>query len=135
MYVPLGRVRTKLPVSSRTAEAPAATLFCVVQRVRPLESDSTRSELLLMVSFGEEAVVAGLSRLATHTTVRLRSGMPWNQIPTYRLPLEPAGEKKPRAKTPSLEMSISPGASGLTVVSWSSDSQKQIKSRKMKNGT
>jgi len=58
--------------------------------------------------------------------------MPWNQIPTYRLSLEPAGEKKPRAKTPFLEMSRSPGESGLALVSWSSDWQKQIRSRKMK---
>jgi len=62
--------------------------------------------------------------------------MPWNQIATYRLVLEPAGdgEKKPSAKTPPLEMSRSPGVSDLPLVNWSSDMQTQIirRSRSMK---
>lgn len=141
MTVPLGSWSCRLPVSSSTARGvplswtAAAAAFCVLQSVRPWESDSTRSELLLMASVGDDDVVAGLSRLATHTTVRLRSGMPWNQIATYRLVLvlEPDGEKKPRAKTPPLEMSRSPGDSGLALASWSSDLQTRItrRSRRM----
>jgi hypothetical protein len=47
---------------------------------------------------------------------------------------EPDGEKKPSAKTPPLEMSRSPGESGLALVNWSSDLQTQIirRSRRMK---
>jgi hypothetical protein len=83
-----------------------------------------------MVSFAEEGVVVGLSRLATHT--RVRSGMLWYQIPMYRLSLELVGEKKPSAKTPSLEMSMSPGESGFARVGWSLDWQGELKSRRMK---
>jgi hypothetical protein len=37
-------------------------------------------------------------------------------IPRYRLALELAGEKKPRAKPPPLEMSTSPWVSGFVCV-------------------
>lgn len=65
---------TKFPESSSIAEVPVAPdvkLFMVVQRTRPLESDKTRSELLVTTSFPGEPLVIGLSRLATHTYVRL----------------------------------------------------------------
>jgi len=39
----------------------------------------------------------------------------------YKLSLELVGEKKPRAKTPFSDMSLSPGKSGFPCVSWSSD--------------
>ncbi|KAB8097100.1 hypothetical protein EE612_025748 [Oryza sativa] len=79
MSVPFGDRRTKFPVSSSTAEAPV-TLILVVQRMWPWESDSTMPELLVMARVADEGVVIGLSRLATHTTVRW--GMLWNQTPT-----------------------------------------------------
>jgi len=60
-----------------------------------------------MASFAEEGVVMGLSRLATHTTVRL--GMLWYQIPMYKFLLELVGKKKPSAKIPPSETSMSPG--------------------------
>uniref|UniRef100_A0A0E0GKI0 Uncharacterized protein n=1 Tax=Oryza nivara TaxID=4536 RepID=A0A0E0GKI0_ORYNI len=95
----VGNRRTKFPVSSSTAEAPV-TLILVVQRMWPWESDSTMPELLVMARVADEGVVIGLSRLAIHTTL--------------------AGEKKPRAKMPPLEMSISLGKIGFPSVSWSS---------------
>lgn len=89
-----------------------------VQRAWPWESDNTSSELLMMASLAEDVVI-GLSRLATHTTVR--SAMLWYQIPMYNFLLELVGEKKPRAKSPPSEMSVSLGKSGFVCISWSLD--------------
>jgi hypothetical protein len=91
---------------------------------------------LLIPMVGEEAVGAGLLRLATHTVVRLdsESERAWNQIPTYRLLLELSGEKKPRAKTPFSDMSMSPVGSVFSYVRRSSDLQEQIKNKKMRTG-
>jgi hypothetical protein len=51
------------------------------------------------------------SRLATHTTVH--SGMLLYHIPRYNLAgVELDGQKKPKAKLPSLETMTSPGLSG-----------------------
>jgi hypothetical protein len=49
--------------------------------------------------------------------------------------LELLGEKKPRAKPPPLEMSVSPRVSGFVCVSWSSDLQDELKNRKMERKT
>ena len=82
-----------------------------------------------MVSFAD-GVVIGLSRLATQTTVR--SAMPWYQIPMYNFLLELVGEKKPRAKSPPSEMSVSLGKSGFVCVSWLSDRQSELRDMRMK---
>jgi hypothetical protein len=44
------------------------------------------------------------------------------------------GEKKPRAKYPLLEISMSPWVSGFACVSWSSDLQNELKNRRKKMG-
>jgi hypothetical protein len=81
-----------------------------------------------MLSFTDEWLEIGLSRLAIHTTVR--SGMLWYQIPRYKLLLELVGEKKPRANTRPSEMRMSPGETEFAFVSWSLDSRKQLKIKK-----
>jgi hypothetical protein len=86
-----------------------------------------------MLSFTDEWLEIGLSRLAIHTTVR--SGMLWYQIPRYKLLLELVGEKKPRAKTRPSEMSMSPGESDFGCVSWLLDSQKQLKIKNRRKKT
>jgi hypothetical protein len=110
-----------------------AMLFFVAQGMRPWESDNTKSELLVMASMGDEVAAIGLSRLAVHTTVR--PGMLWYHMLRYKLVLEPSGEKKPSAKSPPLETSVSPEESGFASVSWSSDLQDELKNRRMKMGT
>jgi hypothetical protein len=83
-----------------------------------------RQHQLRIVGDGELrlGMVIGSSRLATHTTVR--SG-----IPMYNK-LELVGKRQPRAKTLLMETSMSPGESGFSCVSWSSDrtQQKNMKS-------
>lgn len=74
----------------------------------------------------------GSSRLAVHTTVRL--GMLLYHMPRYKLALEPLGEKKPSAKSPALETSVSPEESGFAFVSCSSDLQNEPRDRRMKIG-
>jgi hypothetical protein len=59
-----------------------------------------------MVRIVDEAAVIGLSRFVTHMTVR--SGMLSYHMPRYKLPLELVVEKKPRAKSLLLEMSLLP---------------------------
>jgi hypothetical protein len=77
-----------------------------------------RQHQLRIVGDGELrlGMVIGSSRLATHTTVR--SG-----IPMYNK-LELVGKRQPRAKTLLMETSMSPGESGFSFVSWSSDRQR-----------
>ena len=82
-----------------------------------------------MVSFAD-GVVIGLSRLATQTIVH--SAMPWYEIPMYNFLLELVGEKKPRAKSPPSEMSVSLGKSGFVCVSWLSDRQSELRDMRMK---
>jgi hypothetical protein len=138
MVSPVGIRRTKLPELSSAAKAPvppAVVLFIVVvviQWVRPWESNSTSSGLLLMASFADEEAMTGLSRLATHTTVR--SGTLLYQMPMYKLLLELPAKKKPRAKAPSLEMSTSPGESALACVRWSSSDWHNKLKRRMRMG-
>ena len=127
--------RIKFPVSSSSATAPSppvVTLFTVVQRIRPLESDKTRSELLVRTNFPDKPPLIGLSRLATQTYVR--SGMSWYHIPTYGFAVELSREKKPRANTPPFETSSSPGKSGFAGVRRSSDLQKQINNKRIQGG-
>lgn len=114
MSVPFGNRKTKFPVFSSTVAAPVVMLFIVVQRVRSLESDKTRSDRLVTASIAEEGMAIGLSRLATHTT--LHSGMLWYHMPTYNVTVEFVGEKKPRAKAPPSETSLLPGGSGFASV-------------------
>jgi hypothetical protein len=72
----------RLPVFISTATDPvlfddlgkgeefAEVVVLVVQRTRPLASDKTRSDVLLVTTReGAEEEMAGVSRLATHTTV------------------------------------------------------------------
>ena len=135
MSVPFGDWITKFPESSRTAAVsppPAEKLFLVVQIVWPVESNNTRSELLVKTSFPGIFVVIGLSRLAIHKYVR--SGMLLYHMPTYELEVEFFREKKPIAKTPPSDMSTSPGKSGFAGVNLSSDWHKQTMNRKMKAG-
>jgi hypothetical protein len=135
MFVPFGKRTTKFPESSSIAAVPLildVMLFMVVQRVLPLESDNTRSELLVRTNFPAEPLVIGLSRLATHTYVR--SGILLYHMPMYEFAVEFAGEKKPRAKTPPLDTSLSPVESGFPRVRRSSDSQKQTNDRRIKTG-
>jgi hypothetical protein len=54
-------------------------------------------------------------------------------MPTYESAVEFSREKKPRAKTPLFETSLSPGKSGFAGVRRSSDLQKQIDSRRIKS--
>uniref|UniRef100_J3MZX2 Uncharacterized protein n=1 Tax=Oryza brachyantha TaxID=4533 RepID=J3MZX2_ORYBR len=66
---------TRLPVSRSTAADPAPAalpVMLVVQRTRPSESDKTRLEKLVSDIVGAEEVpfVTGVSRFATHITVR-----------------------------------------------------------------
>ncbi|KAJ1272960.1 hypothetical protein BS78_06G243100 [Paspalum vaginatum] len=76
--------------------------------MRPSRSDRTSSDRLVTTREAEEELVIGLSRLATHTT--------------YKRVLEFAGEKKPRAKTLLLEISLWPGKMrGFEGVNWSSE--------------
>ena len=51
-------------------------------------------------------------------------------MPTYEPTVEFVGEKKPRAKTPLLETSLSPVESGFAGVRRSSDLQIQINDRR-----
>ncbi|WVZ87309.1 hypothetical protein U9M48_033966 [Paspalum notatum var. saurae] len=130
MTVPLAERRTKFPELSSTATAPAPppvllllTAVDDAQKVWPLESDRASCWLLVMASLADPPAGA---RLAIHT--RLCSGMLLYQITMY---------KKPRAKLPSLEMSLSPGDSGFACVSWSPwplDWQDRLKSRRIKTG-
>ena len=117
MSVPFGDRRTKFPELSNTAKAPAPSLVLLVavQKMCPWESDNTSPELFEIASFADVGLVIGLSRLAIHTTVR--SGTLLYQIPMYNLLLEFVGEKKPRAKSPPAEMSLSLGKSGFICVS------------------
>lgn len=107
-------------------------MLFVFQILRPWESDNTNSELLVMASFADEGELIGLSRLATHTTVG--SGILLYQIPMYNLRLELVGEKKPRAKSPPSETSLSLRKSGFACVSWSLDWQRELKNTRMKVG-
>jgi hypothetical protein len=88
-----------------------------------------------MTSFGDEGVasIIGLSRLAIHTTVR--PGMLWYHMQRYSrlLLLELGGDKKPRAKSPPSEMSMSSRVSGFECVKWSSaDLQDELKNRSVR---
>jgi hypothetical protein len=60
--------------------------------------------------------------------------MLWYHIPRYILVLELVGKKKPRAKSPLLETSVSLWVSGFACVSWSSDLQTEFKNRMKKMG-
>jgi hypothetical protein len=110
-------------------------VFAVIQTERPSESNNTISELLVMASFTDEWLEIGLSRLAIHTTVH--SGMLLYQIPRYKLLLDLVGEKKPRAKTPPSDMTMLPGESEFScvTVSWSLDSQKELKIKNRRKKT
>jgi hypothetical protein len=55
-------------------------------------------------------------------------------MPTYGFAVELSREKKPRAKTPLFETSLSPGKNGFAGVRLSSDLQKQIDNRRIKKG-
>ena len=102
----------------------------VVQRTRPLASDKTRSDVLLVITReGADEEMAGVSRLATHTTVNW--GMLLYHIPRYSFSgVELDGEKKPKAKSPPSDMTVVPGRSGLPGTSRSSEAHKAGKRRK-----
>jgi hypothetical protein len=55
-------------------------------------------------------------------------------MPKYEFAVEFSREKKPRAKMPLFETSLSPGKSGFVGIRRSSDLQKQIDNRRMKQG-
>jgi hypothetical protein len=50
----------------------------------------------------------------------------------YSFLLELVGEKKPRAKSPPSEMSLSLSKSGFVCVSWLSDQQSELRNMRMK---
>uniref|UniRef100_A0A0E0MLQ7 Uncharacterized protein n=1 Tax=Oryza punctata TaxID=4537 RepID=A0A0E0MLQ7_ORYPU len=90
---------TRLPLLRSLAEEFLLTdVFAAIQRMWPSVPDSTRTELLAVESFADEAWVIGLSRLTTHTTVHW--GILLNHMPTYIISVEFEGEKKPKAKVP-----------------------------------
>jgi hypothetical protein len=79
-------------------------------------------ELFVRESIGAEEVVliAGVSRLATHTTVS--SGMLLYHMPRYSFAgVEFEGLKKPKTNDPPSEMMVLPGDSGLPETSRSSE--------------
>lgn len=59
--------------------------------MRLLDSDNTKSEVLVMARVVDEEAVIGLSRLATHTTMQL--GMLLYHMPWYKLLLEQVVQK------------------------------------------
>lgn len=106
-------------------DAGAAPTLVVAQKTRspPPPSKRTRLEVLVKESVGgadEVVLVAGVSRLATHTTVS--PGMSLYQMPRYNLVgVELEGAKKPKAKAPPSETMVEPGESGFPGTSRSSD--------------
>jgi len=126
--VPFDDRITRLPVFRSTAvegDELSSEATLVVQRIRlpPLLSDITRLEVLVRERIGaEEALlVAGVSRLATHTVVI--SGMPLYHMARYSLlgvvVLE--GLKNPKAKAPPSETIVVPKERGWPGTSRSSD--------------
>lgn len=99
---------TKLPLlRSLTEELLPAIVFDIQSTRRPLVSDNTRLELLVIPSTADEASVIGLSRLATHTMVC--NGISLNHMPTYIFLVEFEGVKKPKANEPWSEVRVLPG--------------------------
>ena len=140
--MPPGDRRMRLPVFVSTATDPvvfdlgdgeelAEVVVLVVQRTRPVASDKTRSDVSLVTTReGADEKMAGVSRLATHTTVN--RGMLLYHMPRYSFSgVELDGEKKPKAKSPPSDMTVVPGKSGLPGTSRSSEeAHKACKRRK-----
>jgi hypothetical protein len=100
--------------------AVVVVVVVVVQRTRPLTSDRTRSEVSVSTREGDEEEMAGVARLATHTTVN--RGILLYHMPRYSFSgVELDGEKKPKAKSPPSDTMVVPGRSGLSGTSRSSE--------------
>jgi hypothetical protein len=101
----------------------SAVVVLVVQITRALTSDKTRLELFVTTSEGAEEEMAGVARLATHTTVN------W-EMSLYHMPrqsfsgVELDGAKKPKANSPPSDMMVVPSKSGLPRTSQSSEVHK-----------
>ena len=124
---------TRFPLFRSTAvvgeELVVAARFVVQRTGPPPPSERTRLELLVRDNIDVVLFVAGVSRLATHTTVS--SGRPLYHMPRYNLArvLALEGLKKPNAKEPSSEMMVAPGKSELPGTSRSSDALNGRKTR------
>lgn len=79
---------------------------------------------------GAEEEMAGVARLATHTTVS--RGILLYHMPRYSFSgVELDGEKKPKAKSPPSDTMVVPGKSGLPGTSRSSEAHRAAKRRAM----